>query len=90
MVDEEAIADTLESGQLAGYGADTFEMEDWAQPTRLRSIDLRLLSDTGRTFFTPHLGSAVDAVRRDIAMHAADSILDWLRGERPRGAINSV
>ena len=90
LVDEAAVARAIASGRLAGYAADVFEMEDWARPTRPRSIDPRLLSDTERTFFTPHLGSAVDAARCDIAMHAADSILDWLRGERPRGAINSV
>ena len=30
VVDEEAVADAIESGHLAGYAADTFEMEDWA------------------------------------------------------------
>jgi phosphonate dehydrogenase len=90
LVDEAAVAEALARGQLAGYAADVFEMEDWALPIRPWSIDARLLDDTERTFFTPHLGSAVDSVRRDIAMYAADSVLDWLRGERPRGAINAI
>jgi len=90
LVDEAAVAEAIGRGRLAGYAADVFEMEDWAQPMRPRSIDPRLLADTTHTFFTPHLGSAVDSVRRDIAMHAADSILDWLRGEKPRGAINEI
>jgi phosphonate dehydrogenase len=41
-----------------------------------------------RTIFTPHLGSAVDSVRRDIALQAATSVLEGLRGEAPSGAIN--
>ncbi len=49
IVDEEAIADAIETGQLAGYAADTFEMEDWARPDRPREIRPRLLRLTDRT-----------------------------------------
>lgn len=58
VVDEEAVADALETGHLAGYAADTFEMEDWARTDRPRAISPRLLR-SDRTLFTPHLGSAV-------------------------------
>ncbi len=34
------------------------------------------------------VGSAVDEVRRDIALEAAGNILQALRGGTPRGAIN--
>jgi phosphonate dehydrogenase len=37
---------------------------------------------------TPHLGSAVDRVRREIALQAAESMLQALRGEVPAGAVN--
>ena len=33
LVDEEAVAASLRAGQLAGYAADVFEMEDWRCPT---------------------------------------------------------
>ena len=88
VVDEAAIADALESGQLAGYAADTFEMEDWARRDRPREIDPRLLRLVDRTLFTPHLGSAVASVRREIERTAANNILEAFRGERPAGAIN--
>jgi phosphonate dehydrogenase len=88
VVDEEAVADALESGHLAGYAADTFEMEDWARGERPREINPRLLRHTGRTLFTPHLGSAVASTRRDIELAAANNILAALRGERPADAIN--
>ncbi|HWU36911.1 MAG TPA: phosphonate dehydrogenase, partial [Candidatus Acidoferrum sp.] len=56
VVDEEAVAQALASGRLAGYAADVFEMEDWARADRPRSIPLALRKDTEHTFFTPHLG----------------------------------
>jgi len=89
VVDEEAVAEALASGRLGGYAADVFEMEDWAREDRPRSIPRSLLEDTDHTFFTPHLGSAVDDVRREIALEAARNILSALNGERPEGAINS-
>ncbi len=88
VVDEEAVADALESGHLAGYAADTFEMEDWARHDRPRSINPRLLRLT-RTLFTPHLGSAVISARREIERATACNIVQVLRGERPSGAINN-
>lgn len=88
VVDEEAVADALAAGKLAGYAADVFEMEEWARPGRPRSIPQRLLDDTERTLFTPHIGSAVDSVRLEIEMEAATNILQALSGEEPRGAVN--
>ena len=89
IVDEEAVADAIESGHLAGYAADTFEMEDWARGDRPREISPRLVQLNDRTLFTPHLGSAVAAARREIERSAANNILQALRGERPSGAINN-
>jgi phosphonate dehydrogenase len=87
VVDEEAVADALELGQLAGYAADTFQMEDWARSDRPRNISPRLLR-SDKTLFTPHLGSAVASVRLEIERAAASNILQVLRGERPSDAIN--
>ncbi|MBY0438469.1 MAG: hydroxyacid dehydrogenase, partial [Burkholderiales bacterium] len=88
VVDEAAVADALESGHLGGYAADVFEMEDWALPERPRSVNARLLAMPDRTFFTPHIGSAVDRIRRDIAMQAAMDVVEVLHGRRPPHAIN--
>ena len=65
-------------------------MEDWARPDRPGGIPRALLENTGQTLLTPHLGSAVDEVRRDIALEAAGNILQALRGKKPRGAINEL
>jgi phosphonate dehydrogenase len=87
VVDEWAVADALRSGRLAGYAADVFEMEDWAREDRPRQIPEELRSHPN-TLFTPHLGSAVDVVRRDIALRAAQNIIAALRDERPPDAVN--
>jgi phosphonate dehydrogenase len=88
VVDEQAVSEALDRGQLAGYAADVFEMEDWALPNRPHAIPQSLLDRPAQTVFTPHLGSAVESVRRDIALASARNILQALRGEVPRDAIN--
>lgn len=83
LVDEAAVADALESGRLAGYASDVFGFEDWARPDRPREIEPRLLAARGNTLLTPHLGSAVSSVRREIELAAARNIVAVLRGETP-------
>jgi phosphonate dehydrogenase len=85
-VREEAVADALQAGDLGGYAADVFELEDWALAARPRAIDPRLLAHP-RTLFTPHLGSAVEGVRRAIELRAAANIADLLEGRAPRDRI---
>jgi phosphonate dehydrogenase len=88
VVEEEAVAEALEVGQLGGYAADVFCMEDLSLPDCPRSIPAGLLASE-RTLFTPHLGSAVGPVRLAIEQEAAANILDALAGKRPRGALNA-
>jgi phosphonate dehydrogenase len=89
VVDEQAVAGALADGHLAGYAADVFEFEDWALDDRPRMIAPALLADHSHTLLTPHIGSAVDDVRREIAMQAAQNILQALNGEIPAGALNA-
>jgi phosphonate dehydrogenase len=76
-VDEEAVVEALKAGQLGGYAADVFAMEDWALPDRPAAIPRALLDDP-RTLFTPHLGSATVAARRAIEAEAAAHIVRGL------------
>lgn len=89
VVDEQAVVEALGTGQLAGYAADVFEMEEWARPDRPDGIPRALLDNTAQTFFTPHLGSAVSEVRIEIERQAASNIIQALAGDRPVGAINN-
>lgn len=88
LVDEKAVADAVANGKLFGYAADVFECEDWARPDRPTVIDPRLREPTTSTVLTPHIGSAVIKIRRDIETSAALSIIDVLSGRRPMAAIN--
>jgi phosphonate dehydrogenase len=87
LVDEEAVAAALEDGRLGGYAADVFAFEDRRCPSRPRHISPRLLAHPA-TLFTPHLGSAVDDVRRQMGLAAAEQVRQALAGERPDGAVN--
>jgi len=88
VVDEQSIAVSLKAGWLGGYAADVFEFEDWARADRPRQVAQALLEMPDRTLFTPHLGSAVTAVRRAIEMAAVDNIAAALAGRRPPDAVN--
>ena len=88
VVDEQAVADALATGHLAGYAADVFELEDWARADRPRNIPQLLLAQKDKTLLTPHLGSAVHRVRMQIEREAARSIVQVLQGQRPDGAVN--
>jgi len=88
VVDEEAVARALKQGHLAGYAADTFEMEDRARPDAPAIVYNGLIADPDHTLFTPHLGTAVKHVRQEIELAAAKSILQALAGEIPAGAVN--
>ncbi len=90
VVDEMAVVEALDNGQLAGYAADVFEMEDWIRASRRRHIPEKLLANTAQTFFTPHLGSAVRDVRMAIERYCANSILQALAGEIPDGHVNDI
>lgn len=90
LVNEDAIADALDSGQLGGYAADVFACEDIALADRPSGISDRLLANDGRTVLTPHLGSAVETARHDIVTEAACNVLDCLENRRPRGAVNML
>jgi phosphonate dehydrogenase len=84
VVDEHAVAEALRDGGLGGYAADVFAFEDTAPAST--GIPPDLLAHP-RTVFTPHLGSAVDDVRREMGLAAARQIRDALDGRRPEGAI---
>lgn len=90
VVDEKAVVPFLKAGHVAGYAADVFEMEDWIRSDRPRTIPQELLDNTAQTFFTPHLGSAVDEVRIEIERYCAKSILLALAGDVPDGRVNDI
>ncbi len=74
VVDEDALIDVLEAGQIAGAGLDVFEKEPFV-PERLRALENAVL--------LPHLGTSALEVREQMGQMALDNILAWSKGETP-------
>jgi D-3-phosphoglycerate dehydrogenase len=75
IVDESALADALIDGRLAGAGLDVYENEPAVEP-RLLTLDNVVL--------LPHLGSATEEARSDMARTAAEDVAAVLSGRQPR------
>ncbi|GAB2844346.1 2-hydroxyacid dehydrogenase [Streptomyces deserti] len=75
LLDEEALCDALESGQVSAAALDTYARE----PVPAGS---RLFGFADRVVLTPHLGGASRAVAEKAARIAAAEVGRWVRGER--------
>jgi D-3-phosphoglycerate dehydrogenase len=80
VVDEEALADALETGRIAGAALDVFEGHPLRENSRLRSLENVLL--------TPHIGGATSETIDRQSRMIADDILLVLRGEQPIHLVN--
>ncbi|MEV8538979.1 2-hydroxyacid dehydrogenase [Streptomyces sp. NPDC051572] len=75
LLDEEALCDALESGQVSAAALDTYAREPL--PAGARLFDF-----ADRVTLTPHLGGASRAVAEKAARIAAAEVGRWARGER--------
>ncbi|MBS2030246.1 MAG: D-glycerate dehydrogenase [Deltaproteobacteria bacterium] len=75
VVDEEAVAEALESGRLGAVGLDVFEREPVVHPRLLAAPNALLL---------PHVGSATEQARTAMASLAAGAVVDVLEGRGPK------
>jgi glyoxylate reductase len=74
VVDEAALVDALEAGEIAGAGLDVFEEEPKVHAGLLERDDVVLL---------PHIGSATQRCRRRMAELAAENVVAVLGGKGP-------
>ncbi|MEU5258001.1 D-glycerate dehydrogenase [Amycolatopsis sp. NPDC021455] len=74
VVDEAALADALEAGEIAGAALDVFEKEPEVEPRLLGRDDVVL---------SPHLGSATVETRTAMAVLAARNVVAVLAGRPP-------
>jgi len=74
VVDEAALADALEAGEIAGAALDVFEHEPDVEPRLLGRDDVVL---------SPHLGSATVETRTAMAVLAARNVAAVLAGQPP-------
>ena len=79
VVDESALLEALESGEIFGAGLDVFEYE----PTLTEG-----LRELDNVVLTPHIGSASRATRSKMAEMAANSILTVLEDGQPENCVN--
>ncbi len=80
IVDEDALADALSSGHLAGAGLDVFDGEPNVSP--------RLLAAPGLTLL-PHIGSATWATRQAMTRLACQGVVDVLAGRIPANLVTT-
>jgi glyoxylate reductase len=74
VVDEQALAEALRAGEIAGAGLDVYEREP--------EVDFRL-RELENVVLLPHLGSATVETREAMGVLAARNALAVLRGEQP-------
>ncbi len=79
VVDEEALANALQDGQIRAAGLDVFEEEPQVHPKLLECENALLI---------PHLGSATKETRGKMAEIAARNIIARLNGQRPPNCVN--
>ena len=79
IIDEEALVDALKTGIIRGAALDVFENE----PRLARG-----LVKLNNVILTPHIGSASEEARDQMAEIAANNIIDFFEGRIPRNIVN--
>jgi D-3-phosphoglycerate dehydrogenase / 2-oxoglutarate reductase len=82
IVDEEALAEALTAGRLAGAAVDVFEQEPLPRDHPLRSVPNLLL--------TPHLGASTGDAQRNVAVEACEAVRDALVTGDLSAALNAT
>ncbi len=79
IVDEQALADAIESGHIAGAALDVFTQEP---PEDRRLVDLP------QVLATPHLGASTQEAQEMVAVEAAEIVVGFLQSSEIRCAVN--
>ncbi len=79
VIDEGALADALEVGEIFAAGLDVFEKEPEVHPKLLELENVVII---------PHLGSATVDTRIAMGLLAADNLIAALEGRRPPALVN--
>lgn len=80
IVDENAMADAVRSGKVAGIAFDVFAKEPPEPDNPLLSLDENVV--------TPHLGASTEEAQVNVAVDIAGQIADVLQGRPARSAVN--
>lgn len=80
LVDENALVDALSDGDIAGYGADVFDVEPPPADHPLFSLP--------NTILTPHYGSGTYEAMTRMSDRAVTNLIECLAGGRPSRTVN--
>jgi D-3-phosphoglycerate dehydrogenase len=80
IIDEAALAEALQAGQIAGAALDVFESEPLGESS-LRELGMEMV-------LTPHLGASTEEAQVNVAIDVAEQIRDVLLGQPARSAVN--
>ncbi len=78
VVEESALINALKAGKIAGAGLDVFEFEPKIAKALLKMKNVVL---------TPHIASARESARNEMAILAAQNIIDTFEGREPKGIV---
>lgn len=81
IVDEAALKEAIESGQVAGAAIDVFEDEPNIQNSPL-------VKTQGNIILTPHLGASTKEAQFNVAIDVAEQIKEVLSGGSAKAAVN--
>jgi glyoxylate reductase len=79
VMDEKALVSALQKGRIAGAGLDVYEEEPELSPG---------LSQLENVVLLPHIGSATQDTREQMAVTAARNAIAMVRGKKPLNIIN--
>jgi D-3-phosphoglycerate dehydrogenase / 2-oxoglutarate reductase len=80
IIDEDALAEALKQGKIAGAALDVYEQEPLGE-SALRSLGKEVV-------LTPHLGASTEEAQVNVAIDVAEQIRDVLLGLPARSAVN--
>lgn len=81
LIDEQALADALQSGKVAAAGLDVYQEEP---PANSPLIGLP------NVIHTPHLGASTQEAQKNVGIEIVEQIADALRGVAYRNVLNTV
>lgn len=78
VIEEKALVKALKKGTIAGAGLDVFEFEPKVSKELVKMSNVVL---------TPHIASARESARNEMAILAASNIIDVFEGKTPKGLV---
>ena len=80
LIDEDALYEAVESGEIAGAAIDVFNEEPAVG---------NILTSSDKIIVTPHLAASTSAAQNRAGIETAEQLIDFFNGKSPRFAVNA-